>query len=122
MELNPDKTLLTVAISSTLDVQGVEELIRQLAIRREQMSPAVPRTRAIDGDGALFGNDPELTVASTADGAFRLWIRHAGIGWMAFSYSAKRAIGLAQFILDRAKSQEADFIAKQMRDRDGNQH
>jgi len=44
-----------------------------------------------------------MRVSEGADGLVRLWIQHAGLGWLCFGLSGEQARGLAQDLEARVK-------------------
>lgn len=121
MQLTDDKTVASLEITGTFDAVQLEALMRQLALLRAQMEPAVPGKRAeLGDDGAVLVEDkPTLHIGLRRQGGFRLWLRHRGYGWLAYQLDERSATGMAAFVLERSGASEVvDFIAGN----DGNRH
>lgn len=88
MKLNADRTKATLAIQSELDAHGVEELIRQLAMLRAQMAPAVPSYPG-DGTPTMTHNGPALIMDNPLpDGSVTLRLGSPGLGWTSWRLPA----------------------------------
>lgn len=102
MELNAEKTRARIELNGELDAAEVDALIRQLAQLRAGMQPPVPATRRqleATGQDVTAIEDPALLIAPTTRGSFRLWLRHSGIGWIAYDLGGTQARTSAKYIL-----------------------
>lgn len=114
MKLNREKTLAHLEINGELDAQGLDALVRQLALLRADMTPPVPATRdAMEdaGEPVLIEDKPGLIIAARLDGGFRLWLRHRGLGWLGYQIDDQAAVGLANFVSRRVKADMVNLVA-----------
>lgn len=105
MEISDDKRTAQVVVNATLDAPGVETLIRKLSLLRAQMEPAVPLTREgilISGQDITVEDKPSIVMAKRANGGFRLWLRHRGVGWIAYELEAADALRTAKYVISRS--------------------
>lgn len=86
-----------IVLDKECDAGELEELIRNLALARAAMSPAVPDEPPIDGD-ALVEENALFRIRTLANGGLRVYLRSEGIGWIAFSVDAEARERLADFL------------------------
>lgn len=105
--MNTNNTLDRIASSaSALGAAELDTLIRRLALMRADLTPAVPATRGglADTQDVLIENGQGMTIALRTNGDFRLWLRHRGLGWLAWEIDARTARGMADYIVNRTVS------------------
>ena len=113
LQLSPDKQLLTISINEnqrqllyvTATAAEVEQLIRQLAERRREMNPEVPKTLP-EGQQITGEIDPIWALPSHPKAPDKvLMIRHFGMGWLSFLFPAASALKLANGLSGRGTEQ-----------------
>ncbi len=98
-QYSTDRTSVVVhGIDGRHDASSIEEATRQLGIARGNMSPEVAAQPRDTTGNALTVNHPSFQVTRRQDGEVVVWLRHEGLGWFAFNFSAKRAFVLGQQI------------------------
>lgn len=120
MELSNDASTATIDLSGALTAEQLEAVIRQLIELRSRMTPAVPRTlpklsEAPDASAhCLVQEDPDISLALRADGGFRFWLRHSGLGWLAFHLPVRTVVGMRDYISERTREVDrVDLVRKQ---------
>lgn len=101
MELNGDKTEVHLAITGSLTAPELDALLRQLALVRADMAPAVVATRddlEAAGTQVLIEDKPALVIRARRGGGFRMWLRHRGFGWCGYQIDDLTANTLADYI------------------------
>ncbi len=102
MKITPGTTSTRIDINANLSATELENLIRQLAMARSAMQPAVPQDRADTGGQNLSGMLEAATGmgADTPDsnGQFILRLRNSGLGWLSWRLSANHIRGLQDFL------------------------
>lgn len=103
MKLSPDRLTADIAVNATLTASDMERLILDLADLRATMDPAVPMERPTPGANTTAvqvasQEDASLMAALRRDGSVRLWIRSAGLGWLAFGLSQRNTITLRDYL------------------------
>lgn len=102
MELSSDRRSIRITMDSTLDAHGLSTFIADLAVTRANMEPQVPYEPPQAGDYSTNTSEqdnPYFQARRLRDGRIRLWIRNAGIGWMAFNIPAAQAITLRDYLI-----------------------
>lgn len=77
------------------------------------MTPPVPETieHLERSDASVLVEDmPGLVIAARQAGGFRLWIRHRGFGWLAYQIDNRTAVGMADYIGQRAAGESVNLI------------
>lgn len=105
MQLNDDRTQATLAINKTLTAAEVENLIRELAMLRAQMTPQVrsgPQD-AEDGQAPVMAQDePTLAFEHPAREAHvTMYLRSNGLGWTSWRLHPQTQKALADFFYAR---------------------
>lgn len=108
-----------VQINASLTAVELEDLMRQLALLRAQMTPAVPEHPAdLLAPGMaqklLMEDQSAMVIAQHAGGAFHLFCRHRGFGWLVYSCEAARAAGIAGYIASRIDGKTVDLFSDQV--------
>ncbi|MBV7543308.1 hypothetical protein [Acidovorax sp. sic0104] len=108
MQLNDDRSQATLAINQTLTAAEIENLIRELAILRSQMTPEVRMTPNEGGEGqapAIAQNEPALAFEHPArDPHVTMYLRSTALGWTAWRLHPQTQKALAEFFLARLPS------------------
>lgn len=99
MEINEDGTLSLPA--QRVDAHALDELLRQLAKARAQMSPAVARRVGGSERILLVETDPTIEVGAGAEGFITIGLRHQGFGWLHFRLPSDKAAAVQRFIAKR---------------------
>lgn len=98
MKLNEDGTLAQINLSGEKSAAEIEEIIENLALLREHMTPAVPESK--DNAGFLHMiDDPSVTAVRLKNGGIRLFARSPALGWIALDISKRNAPGLMSWML-----------------------
>jgi hypothetical protein len=98
MKLNKDGTLAQIDVKGLKTAADVEDLIEQLALLREHMTPAVPENK--DDTKLLHMIDnPSFSAARLKDGGFRLYARSSALGWIALNINKDNAPMLTSWML-----------------------
>ena len=106
MKLNQNKDRLTINLSTELTAPQIEQLIIDLALLRNKMTPEVPLTLPPSDANLLTQDDARFSIALLDSGMFRLYFRNRGAGWMVYTLQPAKAIALAEYIRTRTiKSQ-----------------
>ena len=97
------KSAELIAHARNLSTKELETLIADLLEVRANMAPAVPITRPQPGDledvNISMQDDPSIEARRLKDGRIRLWMRNAGIGWLAFNLSIENGITLREYLI-----------------------
>ena len=97
---NPSHQRLAINLHGEFDAHELEDIIRELAQARAGLTPAVPLNppdHATPGD-ALEQKDAAFTIATTASGGLRIWLRSEGVGWQSFTLDAAARETLADLL------------------------
>ena len=88
MQLSDDRTQATLAINKTLTAPELENLIRELATLRSQMTPeATPTPKDENGAGVpvMTQDNPTLAIKYPLEDAHvTVYLRSLGLGWTAW--------------------------------------
>lgn len=101
MKTTSDGKAIRLDINGTLNTSELEALIHDLALARAGMTPEVPPNRAEaikDGSLATIEDGQSAVMARRKDGGFRLWLRHRGLGWLAWEFDDRFSRGMADYI------------------------
>lgn len=104
--ISTDRTRVTIRLDATLSAQELQDVIAGLGEVRANMAPPVatnPIQAAERGDNAIVQADPHFVIALRAEGGFRLWLRNAGLGWIALEIPEAKARALADYIVGRSR-------------------
>lgn len=96
----PDRPRIGINLQGEFDAHELEDIIRDLAQARAGLTPAVPLDppdHATPGD-ALEQSAAAFTIATTASGGLRIWLRSEGVGWQSFILDASARETLADFL------------------------
>jgi len=105
LKLSDDQKSVEISVSGALSATDVETLLADLMELRANMLPPVPEELPKPGTkGAALSNvssqdDPYLSARLLRDGRIRLWLRNAGIGWMAFNLPVDKACTLRDYLI-----------------------
>lgn len=101
MQLSDDRSQATLAINQTLTAAEVENLIRDLAILRAQMTPEVRTTPQESDNGqapAIVQNEPALAFEHPAtEPHVTMYLRSTALGWTAWRLHPSTQKALAEF-------------------------
>ena len=115
MQLGDDRTQATLAINKTLTAPEIENLIRELASLRSQMTPEVttaPKDSNGDGVPVMRQDNPTLAIEYPLEEAYvTVYLRSLGLGWTAWRLHPDVQRGLATFFNSR-RQQAAPTPAK----------
>jgi hypothetical protein len=100
-----DEERKDINLTGSFTAADIEEIIRALAGHRATMAPPVPRSRKgaalLDMQVTLI--EPEsVELTAIASGGARIWLRHAGLGWIAFELDRAQLEWLANLITQQA--------------------
>ena len=102
--MSDDRSCVAIRLDARLSAQELQDVIASLGEIRANMRPPVPKDpqqAAACGDNAIVQADPHFVIALRAEGGFRLWLRNAGIGWIALEIPEAKARALADYIAGR---------------------
>ena len=104
MKINSERTRAALSITGEFSAAQLDQLLRDLALLRADLLPAVPEQLAGIGEETLVlvEDKPGLNIAARRGGGFRLWLRHRGYGWLAYQLDDQTAVGVASYISSRA--------------------
>ena len=96
MKLSEIARGVQVGVDKDLTAADLEILLAALMTARSKIEPAVHPMPPTAADAhtrspVVVQRDPDITFAALADGGIRLWLRHAGAGWLAVQFSAEKA-------------------------------
>ena len=101
MQLSDDRTQATLAINKTLTAPEIENLIRELATLRSQMTPEVtPAPQDSDGNGVplISQDNPTLAIQYPLEEAHvTVYLRSIGIGWTGWRLHPDTQRALSEF-------------------------
>lgn len=113
MKLSDDRISATIKIEGAFNAEQLDDLIRRLALLRADMVPEIPGSLNADSD-VLIEDGQSASLRLRQDGGFRLWMRHRGLGWLAWNMDARFARGMAEYIARRTtRGPSIDFIDEQ---------
>ena len=105
MQLSDDRTQATLAINKTLTAPEIENLIRELATLRSQMTPEVtPSPKDASGAGVpvMSQDTPTLAFGYPLEDAYvTMYLRSVGLGWTAWRLHPDTQQALAEFFRSR---------------------
>lgn len=105
MQLSDDRTQATLAINKTLTAPELENLIRELATLRSQMTPeATPAPKDEKGAGVpvMTQDNPALAIKYPLEDAHvTVYLRSLGLGWTAWRLHPDTQRALAEFFTSR---------------------
>jgi hypothetical protein len=105
MQLSDDRTQATLAINKTFTAPELENLIRELATLRSQMTPEVtPGPKDSDGAGVpvMTQDNPTLAIKYPLEDAHvTVYMRSLGLGWTAWRLHPDTQRALAEFFTAR---------------------
>ncbi|KQB58652.1 MULTISPECIES: hypothetical protein [Acidovorax] len=105
MQLSDDRTQATLAINKTLTAPEIENLIRELAMLRSQMTPEVtPAPQDSNGAGVptMSQDNPTLAIQYPLEDAHvTVYLRSIGLGWTAWRLHPDTQRALAEFFNSR---------------------
>lgn len=105
MQLNDDRSQATLSINQTLSAAEVENLIRELAALRAQMTPEVRQAPQESDNGhapVMMQSEPTLAFEHPArDPHVTMYLRSTGLGWTAWRLHPDTQKALAQFFYSR---------------------
>jgi hypothetical protein len=105
MKANDDGRSVKLDIKAVMTTYEIEKLIRDLAELRAVMSPPVSIQPSNRRDApehytqVSLQEEPYLEARQLVDGRIRLWVRNAGIGWMAFNLPVAKAQSLRDYFV-----------------------
>ncbi len=107
---NADGTLTVPG--GTYGTQAVDKLLHDLALARNQMTPAVPlKINAMDESTPVaMQDDPHLFVSRNVDGKISVGLRHQGFGWCIFYLTDLAAAYLRDSLSKRTRGIGVDLI------------
>jgi len=92
-----DRTKARIALNGEFSAQELEDVLRELASVRAGLHDAVPSTPPTEA-GVLEQPNPLHIFRTLANGGVRIWLRHEGFGWIAFTLSAQERAGISEFL------------------------
>ena len=114
MQLNDDRSQATLSINQTLTAAEVENLIRELAVLRAQMTPEVRLAPQESENGqapVMVQSEPTLAFEHPArDPHVTMYLRSTGLGWTAWRLHPDTQKALAQFFYSRFPQSAAGAV------------
>lgn len=117
MHLDDEKRSAYISIEDDYTADELRELILKLMSLRGRMRPSVPTLPNMDDESSLvsFQEDGGFSLSTSSDGGTRIYLRHSGLGWVAFTFSEEHAILLRDYLVantphDRAVNLISDKI------------
>lgn len=91
--------IVRVDIHGNFTAHDLERVIATLAQTRAALLPEVPMEPPKDLELAAFQQDDTLfRIRSLIRGGLRVWLRHAGAGWLAFTLTPEDVVALREFL------------------------
>lgn len=93
---------LAVTLTGEFTASELDEIIRDLAMARAGMLPAVPTSAPgdISAEGEVLVQDAaSFTCRTLASGGLRIYLRSDGLGWMAYNLTPRDVAGIRELIL-----------------------
>lgn len=105
MQLSDDRSQATLSIERTVTAAQLEDLIRELAALRAQMTPEVrpaPQGGTDADSQVMLQNEPTLAFEHPArDPHVTMYLRSTGLGWTAWRLHPSTQQALAEFFYSR---------------------
>lgn len=110
LSLDADQQWATLTVGGEavrLNAQGISTIILELAKVRQDMLPPVPDALH-EGDRIPVLHSPQWACATEMmHGSSRVYVRHPGMGWLAFLLQASEAEKLGETLLVQAQQEQA---------------
>lgn len=93
----------TIALNGSFTAADMDEIIADLARARASLFPGVPNQPPTNLDAPMLEqHEPQFRIRTLAAGGLRIWLRHEGFGWIAFTLSARQRKELVEFLAKKA--------------------
>lgn len=110
LSLDADRQWATLTVGSEtarLNARGVAAVILELAKVRQDMLPSVADALH-EGDRIPVLHSPQWACATELmHGSSRVYVRHPGLGWLAFLLQASEAEKLGETLVSQAHEEQA---------------
>ena len=101
-------------MDETLDAQGVEALIFELAQLRATLDPPVASHTGQNAGQFHIQQSPAMEHYRTRTGSIRIYLRNVGYGWMMFELEPQRAMLLRDYLIANTAPQPTELIGTQI--------
>lgn len=103
MEQSKARVNLTGEFTAT----DLEDVIRNLAEARAGLAPEVPLQPPTELHEAniLVQDETQFAFRKLATGGLRIWLRNEGLGWLAFTLSARDVLGIREFLAKESRDE-----------------
>lgn len=100
-----------------LSAEEIDELIFELARRRNELEPSVPMKiddlASASGSAYHHQTDPAMAIAPHHESnGIRLMLRSGGLGWLEFAITQNNAIALRDWLLNRYGNEGISIFSK----------
>lgn len=106
MKASDDKMSAKLSIAGTYSSSQLETLITELLILRANLLPEVPLEPpkksddpALHTSNISVQDNPHWQARPLRDGRIRMYLRHAGLGWMVFNLPVDQACTFRDFLI-----------------------
>jgi hypothetical protein len=90
----------TITLSGEFTAADLEDIIRELATVRSGMGPPVPQEPPPPNSEAELLPQPDalVRIRTRVNGGLRVWLRHAGFGWIPFELGPDEVVQIRDLI------------------------
>jgi hypothetical protein len=108
MKLSDDMRSLHISIDSPYTANQLEDLLVKLMSLRGQMLPAVSAMPNMEDEKRLIScqEDGGFALSTSSDARTRLYLRHSGLGWLAFTFGVEHALLLRDYLTNHTPDEK----------------
>ena len=90
----------TITLSGEFTAADLDDIIRELATVRSGMEPSVPQEPPSANSEAQSLPQPDALyrIRTRVNGGLRIWLRHAGFGWIPFELGPDEVVKVRDFL------------------------
>lgn len=119
MDISDDKRSAHITVDGDYTANELETLLVKLMSLRGRMRPQVSALPDMEDETSLIScqEDGGFALSTSSDGRTRLFLRHSGLGWVAFTFSNDHAVLLRDYLVANTKDDErVNLISNQVGD------
>jgi len=119
MKFSDDARSLHISLDENYSAQQLENLLVTLMSLRGQMRPSVPAMPNIEDETSVIScqEDGGFALSTSSDGRTRLFLRHSGLGWLAFTFGTEHALLLRDYLVNNTPDDKrTNLISEQIGD------
>jgi hypothetical protein len=101
MKLSDDARSASISVDGDYSAEKLETLLVQLMSLRGQMRPSVSAMPNMEDESSLIScqEDGGFALSTSSDARTRLFLRHSGLGWLAFTFGQEHAALLRDYLV-----------------------